>query len=552
MSDTLGTDAGNLTGQGGSVTNTAGDALLGTDNDGEKSYALGPSLSRAIETGVINGDFGTPPPELDTNIDNAENALPYFSVEVSHTDATAPYVQAVEDTTVASGQVLRFTIPSGAAVGRYARIVRYVAVPGSAARTFTNQPRAAWRNATGTTKTQAIVTIRSQYYESDNTTTTGTEGSNSATFTTIAASTYAYETQANPEGTGAIPTNGAYLRVEVGVQVSVETTSEMTVDLTEVRIDRGNIQYLVTDQSQPELYGPAAVYLFNSTLFLSNGGIVGSEPRITLSANSGDISLTATGQGDAIALTSATRAASTVTIVTTRAHGLATGYEVIVAGITGAAGATMNGTIHPITVTDSTTFTYTSAGTAGTGTVTSATVKSGPGSGIIYLKPAATTTGRVQVDGKLQGDGVTTDLVHGVNLQRTTTLTINTSTNASATAITWSSAVKNTSLYAYWSSGSTIAIPLTGWYNITCHLIFASGTGYAARLYALIDGTVIAESEMQAAANTTSDTVGLATIAYLTAGDSLVFRASASSASKTIGGSARNRCSVVYIGDMSS
>ena len=56
MSDTLGTDAGNLTGQGGAVTNTAGDSLLGTDNDGGTSYALGPSLSRAITTGVINGD----------------------------------------------------------------------------------------------------------------------------------------------------------------------------------------------------------------------------------------------------------------------------------------------------------------------------------------------------------------------------------------------------------------------------------------------------------------------------------------------------------------
>jgi len=170
---------------------------------------------------------------------------------------------------------------------------------------------------------------------------------------------------------------------------------------------------------------------------------------------------------------------------------------------------------------------------------------------------SVTTTGNLTADGDitangvLSGSGETDLLVHGVNLQRTTTLTINTSTDASATAITWSSAVKNTSLYAYWSSGSTIAIPLTGWYNITCHLTFASGTGYAARLYALIGGTVIAESEMQAAANTTNDTVGLATIAYLTAGNSLVFRASASSASKTIGGSARNRCSVVYIGDMS-
>lgn len=300
MADTLGTDAGNLTGQGGSVANTAGDTLLGTDNDGGTSYALGPSLSRAIETGIINGDFGTPPPELSTNIDNAENALPYFTAEVSHTDATAPYVQAVADLTAASGQVLRFTIPSGAAIGRYARIVRYVAVPGSAARTWTNQPRAAWRNATGTTKTQAVVTIRTQYYQNDGTTTTGTQGTNtSKTFADVFASTYAYETQANPNVTGAIPTDGAYLKIEVGVQVSVLTTSALTVDLTEVRYDRGLIQLLLADQVDPGTYGYGVIYLNNGTMWIraNETGPSGSNPTIYLSGSTGNIIIDPTSTG---------------------------------------------------------------------------------------------------------------------------------------------------------------------------------------------------------------------------------------------------------------
>ena len=302
MADTLGTDAGNLTGQGGAVTNTAGDTLIGTDNDGAQSYALGPSLSRAIETGIINGDFGTPPPELSTNIDNAENALPYFTAEVSHTDATAPYVQAVADLTAASGQVLRFTIPSGAAVGRYARIVRYVAVPGSAARTWTNQPRAAWRNATGTIKTQAVVTVRTQYYENDGTTTTGTQGTNvSKTFADVFASTYAYETQANPNVTGAIPTDGAYLKIEVGVEVSVLTTSTMTVDLTEVRYDRGLIQLLLADQVDPSLYGYGVIYLNNGTMWIraNETGPSGSNPTIYLSGSTGNIIIDPTSTGTA-------------------------------------------------------------------------------------------------------------------------------------------------------------------------------------------------------------------------------------------------------------
>jgi hypothetical protein len=319
MADTLGTDAGNLTGQGGAVTNTAGDVLLGTDNEGEKSYALGPSLSRAIETGVINGDFGTPPPELSTNIDNAENALPYFTTEVSHTDATAPYVQAVSDVTAASGQVLRFTIPSGAAVGRYARIVRYVAVPGSAARTWTNQPRAAWRNATGGTLTQAAVVIRAQYYQNDGTTTTGTQGANSKTFAQVAAATYAYETQANPNVTGAIPTDGAYLKIEVGVEVSVETTSEMTVDLTEVRYDRGLIQLLLADQVDPSAYGYGVIYLNNGTMWIRANelGASGSNPTIYLSGSTGNIIIDPTSTGTAQVLGSAS-ATGDVTAVNLR------------------------------------------------------------------------------------------------------------------------------------------------------------------------------------------------------------------------------------------
>ena len=166
----------------------------------------------------------------------------------------------------------------------------------------------------------------------------------------------------------------------------------------------------------------------------------------------------------------------------------------------------------------------------------------------------ATAESDFTVNGTITGAGVTTDLKHGITLQRTTNLTVNTSVDASATAITWSSAVKNTSLYAYWSSGSTISIPLTGWYSITCHLISGTGlgTGFAFRLYALVNGTVIAESETQAGANTTSDTFSISTIAYMTAADSLVFRASASAASKTIGGSRRSACSVVYLGNTSA
>jgi hypothetical protein len=71
-------------------------------------------------------------------------------------------------------------------------------------------------------------------------------------------------------------------------------------------------------------------------------------------------------------ISTASRTASTVTVTMAAAHGLASGAEVILAGITGAAGTSMNGTAT-VTVTSGSAFTYTSAGSAGSGTVTSAT-----------------------------------------------------------------------------------------------------------------------------------------------------------------------------------
>jgi hypothetical protein len=71
-------------------------------------------------------------------------------------------------------------------------------------------------------------------------------------------------------------------------------------------------------------------------------------------------------------ISTASRTGSTVTITMATAHGLASGATVAIAGITGTAGTSMNGTAT-VTVTTTTAFTYTSAGTAGSGTVTAAT-----------------------------------------------------------------------------------------------------------------------------------------------------------------------------------
>jgi hypothetical protein len=139
--------------------------------------------------------------------------------------------------------------------------------------------------------------------------------------------------------------------------------------------------------------------------------------------------------------------------------------------------------------------------------------------------------------------------IHGVILNRTTDLSINTSDTTSATAITWSGAVSQSSLYTYWSSGSTITIPVTGWYALSCHIMFGSGSAYSAALFVQVNTAVIGESEMQAEATTRRDTLGISTYAYLTAADTVVFRASSPTASKVVSGTGqRSRCQVLYLG----
>lgn len=74
---------------------------------------------------------------------------------------------------------------------------------------------------------------------------------------------------------------------------------------------------------------------------------------------------------DVAPIASAVRVSSTVTITTTQAHNITTGAYVEIGDTAGAAGTSMVG-MYQVTVTSGTTFTYTSAGSAGTATVGSA------------------------------------------------------------------------------------------------------------------------------------------------------------------------------------
>jgi hypothetical protein len=395
MPSELGSSDGALSSFKGDIIADTDAPLISTQSTGGQSYALGSSLSAGIYTMVQNGTFKATPPDPDAAISDPDNPLPYFSLESNYVSGSQITAASVEDSTVASGRKIRFTIPVGTAVGQYLRLVRYVAVPGSVARTFTYQPRSAWKSTSSTT--QVVANLEAQFYKSDLATATGTSQTRASTLATIAASTWAWELFANPGYTPSIPTDAAFIRVAVGVTVDTLTTSEWTVDLHEIRIDHGSIQEMITDQQDPGRYGYAVINMDNGKLNIrsNEAGVVGSSPMVSLYSKQGSIGLDASYAGISQTISAASRAASTVTITTSAAHDLEVLYWVTVAGLSGASGTSMNGTFQVLSKT-ATQFTYTAAGTAGSATVTGATVKTAPAQGNILL--TTSTNGQVLVD----------------------------------------------------------------------------------------------------------------------------------------------------------
>jgi hypothetical protein len=501
----------------GGVNADNGATLVATNSDGEKSQLFGPAALREIQAGVANGDFEVLPNDA-TGAISESNPLPYFSFT---DNSGGRIVASIADSTLAPGQtVLRFTL-TNAVNADEVYFTRYVPIATSEARTYGNQPRVAIAAATSSANYR--MNWSAQYVRADFSTTTGTSASSGTTGTTMSAAvaggTSGAEYQLNPNGTGSAPVDAAYLLLKLAVTATGSVASA-TLDVAEIRIDRSQIQYLVSDQSFSDDFGPAALYLYQGSLVLANGGIVGSEPKIILNASSGSITIDATDQGDEISLASASRTGSTVTIVTTRAHAFSTGFEVVVAGITGTAGTTMNGTFI-VTVTNTTTFTYTAAGTAGSGTVTSATVKAGPGIGIIYLKPAATAAGRVQVDGDLVIDGDNSLWISRATNTAAQALVNNTSTTV---ALNTASATPTTGSYDpnawFDNANDEILIGTDGFYAISGNIAFAANAVGRRSLSIIVNGADAGTTQVLASP-AASTILSVSTNLYLAAGDTV-------------------------------
>jgi hypothetical protein len=237
----------------GGVNADKGAPLVSTSSDGETALLFGPAALREIQAGVANGDFAIPPDAAGDTI-TEENPLPYWTfTDVNSAGAITAAI--VADAGAGSGNVLRFTVASGTLTGKSATLTRFVPVASSASRSFSFYAEATFDN--GTSSAQSEVQMTGDFYTADQTTTTGSQ---------ISSDNYAFNAfSLGPTGitapdlyavapdltTMTAPADAAYLKLTITISTVATQSADRTVDLTEVRLNHGLPELLITDRDDP-------------------------------------------------------------------------------------------------------------------------------------------------------------------------------------------------------------------------------------------------------------------------------------------------------------
>ena len=292
MTEKYGTNISGLTAFEGDVSTDSGAPLIDTDSDGESALLFGPAAVREILAGIANGDFALPPDDADSNLSD-ENPLPYWTF----TDNSSGGITAavVADASNGSGNVLRFTVNT--TNGNNAQLTRYVPIPGSRNREFVFNPEFTAVNATSTA--DAYVKISFQYYKEDQTTTTGTGDSATATFTDISSVKTVAIGTANATRLAA-PADAGWMLVTLEIGAT-GTVSAKTVDIAELRLVTGSSDLYIAENTAPGTYGAARLRQTNGVLSItpalggsgsiSFGGAVNFS-SLTVSGTAGTASVT--------------------------------------------------------------------------------------------------------------------------------------------------------------------------------------------------------------------------------------------------------------------
>ena len=376
-----GTDYAGFGAFNGNVNNDAGAALVGSSTDGSASFIFDVIPLREIIAGIANGDFTMNPNDSTTAISDS-NKLPYFSTSDSSSSRIALTVAA---STAAPGtSVLRYTITSGLNADSF-YVEKIIPIVSSEARSFNYQVRAAV--AAATSNANYAFKISAQYLQIDGTTTTGTEGSTSTLGTTlnstISSLGFSYEIYADVNGGKPAPADAHYLRIRYTITLTGSVASA-TIDLSEVRVERGVQVLMFADQASPDTYGYGQIAMNTGIMSAQPNTIASnrSNPTLKLDSVTGDSTLDSSIRNSgSFTVTNAVQTLGNIAYTASTPY--AAGDSIVVTGITP---STYNGT----------------------GTVTSATSTSFTLSGII--------TSTLNVPSQSTTDPTTTSMIGNVRL----------------------------------------------------------------------------------------------------------------------------------------
>ena len=264
----------------GGVNSDKGAPLISTNSDGETALLFGPAALREIQAGVANGSFAIPPDAAGDTI-TEENSLPYWTF-TDVNSAGAITCAIVTDATAASTNVLRWSIAASTTTGKSATLTRFVPVAGSANRAFAYLPEITFKASATTVTLRTEITL--QYFKSDQTTTTGTSVTNSATFST--AQQTSNLNVGDPDI--AAPADAAFALITVTITTLGTTPASVTTnDLFEVNIYVGGQILLVAEGTTPATYEPTVMRQESGELRITPSGSARIFGNLKLDAKTG-------------------------------------------------------------------------------------------------------------------------------------------------------------------------------------------------------------------------------------------------------------------------
>jgi hypothetical protein len=260
----FGSDQQQLADLGGGVISEDGATLLSGESTGEASLLFGPAALREIQAGVANGDFAIAPTDAEGTI-TADNALPYWTF-TDVNSAGAITCAVVADASAGSGNVLRWSVAANTTTTKSAVLSRFIPIAASRDQAYSYMPELALGAATSTTLRSVVLTM--QFYEQDQTTTTGTALSETRNFSLLTGTVASLFPSTNQVRFNA-PSDAAFLKISIEVNTTGTFASVATIDMYEVRTNVGQPILQVAERANPAAYGPGAIWMQSGVLQFS-------------------------------------------------------------------------------------------------------------------------------------------------------------------------------------------------------------------------------------------------------------------------------------------